>query len=190
MHAGGTLVEHSKWRIVRAFKSHRRYSQKLPFLSALSLGLALVPPGGPSALLAQQPAASGAKVFSGAEIDRKLAGLATESAATGGGSAVLENYGSHAIVLSLRSTTGNAEIHAHFNDVILVRRGKATLCTGGTVIDGKTTADGETKGTGIRGCTRQTITAGDVIHIPAGTPHQILLAPKTTFVALVVKVRE
>jgi quercetin dioxygenase-like cupin family protein len=37
---------------------------------------------------------------------------------------------------------------------------------------------------------RQELRAGDVAHIAAGTPHQILLAGDATFTAIVIKIRE
>ena len=99
-------------------------------------------------------------------------------------------YGTHAIKLSSRTTDGGAEIHAHFDDVMLVTEGNATLITGGTVVDAHTGSDGETHGSGIRNGIVQTISAGDLVHIPAGTPHQLLIAPGTSYSALVIKVRE
>jgi quercetin dioxygenase-like cupin family protein len=71
-----------------------------------------------------------------------------------------------------------------------VTDGSATLITGGTVVDAKTGADGETKGTRVQDGKSQTITKSDIVHIPAGTPHQLIIAPGDTFSTIVVKVRE
>jgi uncharacterized RmlC-like cupin family protein len=72
----------------------------------------------------------------------------------------------------------------------VVTSGSATLITGGTMIDPQTGADGEMKGTRIQDGTLQKITKDDIVHIPAGTPHQLIIAPGDTFSAIVVKVRE
>ena len=37
---------------------------------------------------------------------------------------------------------------------------------------------------------RQELRAGDVAHVPAGVPHQMLVAGEKTITSLVVKVRE
>jgi quercetin dioxygenase-like cupin family protein len=35
----------------------------------------------------------------------------------------------------------------------------------------------------------QTVSVGDIIHVPAGTPHQLLIAKGVLFSAFVVKIR-
>src|SRR5260370_35832471 len=52
-----------------------------------------------------------------------------------------------------------------------VVEGSATVVTGGTVADGKTTAPGEIRGKSIAGRNRHRLSAGDVLVIQAGTPH-------------------
>jgi len=131
-----------------------------------------------------------ADYFSAQDIQKQLADLAPKSQAAGSSGATLGDYGSHRIQLSVRNTSGGAEIHAHFDDVFVVQQGHATLTTGGTVIDAKTSADGETKGSGISDGHVQEISAGDVVNIPAGTPHQLKIAPGTAFSTIVVKVKE
>jgi mannose-6-phosphate isomerase-like protein (cupin superfamily) len=131
-----------------------------------------------------------AEVFSSSEIHGKMAQSAEQAKVKGSGGVVLGSYGSHAIQLSARTASGGAEIHAHFDDVMLVTEGSATLVTGGTVVDGHTNSDGETHGTSIKDGVSQTVSAGDVIHVPAGTPHQLLITPGTPYSALVIKVKE
>jgi mannose-6-phosphate isomerase-like protein (cupin superfamily) len=130
-----------------------------------------------------------AEVFSSAQIRSQLDQLAQQADAKGGGTSVLADYGALAIKLSERNASGGAEIHAHFDDVMLVTEGKATLVTGGDLIDAHTVSDGETAGSGIRNGTTQSVATGDIIHVPAGTPHQILIAPGTTYSAVVIKVK-
>jgi glc operon protein GlcG len=80
----------------------------------------------------------------------------------------ISNYKVHA---SRRTEPGMAEVHVEDTDIIYVLEGSATLVTGGTVVDGKTTAQDEIRGTEISGGQAQKITKGDVIIVPAGTPH-------------------
>jgi glc operon protein GlcG len=80
----------------------------------------------------------------------------------------ISNYKVHA---SRRTEPGMAEVHVKDTDIIYVLEGAATLVTGGTVVDGKTTAQDEIRGTEISGGQAQKITKGDVIIVPAGTPH-------------------
>jgi uncharacterized RmlC-like cupin family protein len=130
-----------------------------------------------------------AQVFSSAQIRSQLDQLAQQAGAKGGGTSILADYGALAIKLSERNASGGAEIHAHFDDVMLVTDGKATLVTGGDLIDAHTVSDGEIAGSGIRNGTTQPIATGDVIHVSAGTPHQLLIAPGTTYSAVVIKVK-
>ena len=72
---------------------------------------------------------------------------------------------------SHRDNGGEAEIHDHETDIIYVLEGSATLVTGGNVVAGRTTAPGETRGSGIEGGETRQISRGDVIIVPQGTPH-------------------
>jgi mannose-6-phosphate isomerase-like protein (cupin superfamily) len=130
------------------------------------------------------------EIFSSTQIHDQLAQLALQAKASGSGGATLGDYGTHALKLSERTASGGAEIHAHFDDVMLVMEGRAKLITGGEVIGAHNGANGETTGSGIRDGTTQTIATGDLVHIPAGTPHQLVIPPGTTYSALVIKVKE
>jgi uncharacterized protein GlcG (DUF336 family) len=80
----------------------------------------------------------------------------------------IANYKVHA---SHRDEAGIVEIHNKDTDIIYMLEGSATLVTGGTIVDGKSIAAEEIRGTGIdRGETRQ-IVKGDVIIVPDGVPH-------------------
>ena len=110
----------------------------------------------------------------------------------GDGSAgeTLKEYPQHFTMLSFRSRSGEAEIHADHADLFYVLDGCATLVTGGTVAKGRTTGAGETRGESIEGGTRQELRAGDLAHVPAGVPHQMLVAADKTVTCFVMKVRE
>jgi len=108
----------------------------------------------------------------------------------GSASETLKEYPQHCAMLSFRSRDGEAEVHEKFADLFCVLAGKATLVTGGVVNGARTVAPGETRGRLIDGGTRQTLRAGDLAHVPAGTPHQMLVKAEDTITCLVMKVQE
>ncbi len=70
-----------------------------------------------------------------------------------------------------RTGPGQVEIHDHETDIFYVTDGEATFVAGGTMVGGKQTAAGQHRGTGIKGGQTFTLKKGDVVTIPAGTPH-------------------
>jgi len=108
----------------------------------------------------------------------------------GSASETLKEYAQHSAMLSFRSRDGEAEVHEKFADLFCVLAGKATLVTGGVVTGARTVAPGETRGLSIEDGARQTMRAGDFAHVPAGTPHQMLVKTEDTIACLVMKVRE
>jgi len=113
-------------------------------------------------------------------------------AQAGGGSAAitLANYKAHYTMLTARTRSGGAELHQHYADFLFVIAGEGTELTGGSIQNPKDSPDGEVRGTGLVGATSHLLRKGDVIHIPAGTPHQAIEAPGQTITLYVVKVRE
>lgn len=105
-----------------------------------------------------------------------------------GGITQKADFGDHLLEISHRDATGRAELHKIKDDVMVIQTGTATLLTGGKVIDPKVTAPNEIQGSGIQGGVKHEVGPGDIINIPAGTPHQFLLAPGTQITYLVVKV--
>lgn len=64
----------------------------------------------------------------------------------------------------------------------MVQEGSATFLYGGTVDGGRDTDPGD-------GGTRQVLVPGDVVIVPAGTPHQVLMPAGDSVRYLVTKVR-
>jgi mannose-6-phosphate isomerase-like protein (cupin superfamily) len=108
----------------------------------------------------------------------------------GQASETLKEYPRHATMLSFRARDGVAELHENFADLFYVLDGRATLVTGGNVVGGQTIAPGEIRGASIEGGVRQELRAGDVAHVPAGVPHQMLVPPEKTFTSFVVKFQQ
>ena len=73
-------------------------------------------------------------------------------------------------------------------DVFIVAGGKAALVVGGSVVEGKTTAPGEIPGRSISGGDKKNLSAGDIVHIPARVPHQLLIDSGSQFNYVIVKV--
>jgi mannose-6-phosphate isomerase-like protein (cupin superfamily) len=113
-------------------------------------------------------------------------------AARDGGSAseTLDKYPHHYTMLAFRSQDGGSELHQNFADMFTILDGHVTLVTGGEIVDPKTTAPGEIRGASVKGGVRQELKPGDVVHIPAGTPHQMLVADGETVTYFVVKIEE
>jgi mannose-6-phosphate isomerase-like protein (cupin superfamily) len=100
----------------------------------------------------------------------------------------LANYGNHSVMVAYREGSGEAELHENQSDVFIVQSGQAILMVGGTVVGGRTTAPGEIRGASIAGGEKKQLAAGDIVHIPARVPHQVLLEGGGQFTYVVVKV--
>jgi hypothetical protein len=87
-----------------------------------------------------------------------------------------------------RAASGTPEIHDQWIDVTFVQSGQAALLTGGVVEGGSLASPGEHRGGTIRGGTRRRIGAGDLVTIPARTPHQYEIAPGDSLRYITVKV--
>jgi len=106
-----------------------------------------------------------------------------------GGSFVKDDDKNYQITAGSRTTPGTAEIHGNYTDIFYVLGGSATIVTGGSIVDEKTVAPEEFRGTAVKeGETRQ-LSKGDLIVIPHGTPHW-LQQVQGTFQYLVVKVHK
>jgi len=71
-----------------------------------------------------------------------------------------------------RDAPGEVEYHERVTDVMHVVDGTASVRTGGTMVDARETAPGEVRAREIDGGTTHRLSAGDVLAIPAGVPHQ------------------
>jgi mannose-6-phosphate isomerase-like protein (cupin superfamily) len=128
--------------------------------------------------------------WSPAELLERAKHLHKLAEAKGSASETIEKYPHHYTMLAFRNRSGGGELHQNFADLFYILNGHATLATGGEVVDPKTTGPGETLGASVKGGKSQELKAGEVVHIPAGMPHQMQLAEGETVTYFVVKVEE
>ena len=90
---------------------------------------------------------------------------------------------------SMRDKAGQVEVHDRETDVIYVIEGAATFVTGGTMVGGKMTKPDQHIGSDIQGGQTHHLTKGDVVVVPAGTPHWFKEVPASInyYVVKVVK---
>ena len=84
------------------------------------------------------------------------------------------------VVLAQRRTAGEVEVHAKTNHVFIIVEGEATFVTGGTLVGAKQTAPDQTRAASVEGGETHHLTKGDVITIPAKTPHWFKEVPTET----------
>jgi mannose-6-phosphate isomerase-like protein (cupin superfamily) len=100
----------------------------------------------------------------------------------------LSKFGNHLTMIAHREGDGDAEVHENQADFFFVQSGAATLVLGGEMVTPKTTAVHELRAPSIKGGQKHAIAAGDVVHIPAKVPHQLLIPAGTEFTYFVIKV--
>jgi mannose-6-phosphate isomerase-like protein (cupin superfamily) len=84
------------------------------------------------------------------------------------------------IVLAQRRESGLVEYHDHTNHVFIMVEGEATLVVGGTMVEPKRTAADQMRAPSLQGGTTYHMSKGDVITIPAKTPHWFKEVPTKT----------
>ncbi len=75
------------------------------------------------------------------------------------------------LVLANRREVGAVEYHEHTNHIFIMVEGEATFVVGGTLVGAKRTNPEQMTGTSIDGGETFHLSKGDVITIPAKTPH-------------------
>jgi uncharacterized cupin superfamily protein len=90
---------------------------------------------------------------------------------------------------SFRDRPGQVEIHDKETDIMHIIEGEATLVTGGTAVGVRATRPGQSVATDIKDGEVHHMTKGDVIVVPAGTPHWFKEVPKSVnyYVVKVIK---
>jgi len=93
---------------------------------------------------------------------------------------------SYYLMVAHRGERGEAEMHATMDDIFFAHEGTAEVIVGGKMA-GKEISAGEWRAPAIEGGRSITLSPGEVLRIPHGTPHQTI--PRGKFTYLVVKVR-
>ena len=138
------------------------------------------PAGGPA----------GFELWSGAQLKGFSKSLAPKMNAQKLATQQLGKWGNHLFMVAHREASGEAEVHDKQADIFIVQSGEATLKIGGTVVSPKTTAPGEIRGASISGGEDKKLGPGDVAHIPAKVPHQLLVDAGKQFTYAIVKIDE
>jgi glc operon protein GlcG len=107
------------------------------------------------------------------------------AAAFAKGMPLLESAG-YKIHASRRDEAGLAEVHLRDTDIIYALDGSVTVVTGGTVVEPREIGPDEIRGSRIEGGTIWALSKGDVMVVPAGTPHWFQQVDET-FLYYVVK---
>jgi len=84
------------------------------------------------------------------------------------------------VVLAQRREAGLVEYHDHTNHVFILVEGEATLVVGGTMVDPRRTTPDQMRAPSLEGGTTYHLSKGDVITIPAKTPHWFKEVPTKT----------
>jgi mannose-6-phosphate isomerase-like protein (cupin superfamily) len=102
----------------------------------------------------------------------------TVSATMAKGGSIINDHG--LVVLAQRRAAGEVEVHEKTNHVFIIVEGEATFVTGGTLVDARETAPDQRRAASIQGGETHHLTKGDVITIPARTPHWFKDVPTQT----------
>lgn len=114
--------------------------------------------------------------WSASELRTRDAALSKKVGADHSSRETLADYGDHRYRLLYRDADGNPEQHDAIVDTVFVQSGEGVLQLGGTMVGKRAGAGpGEYLGTRLDGGERHPLTAGDVVHIPAGIPHAFLV---------------
>jgi mannose-6-phosphate isomerase-like protein (cupin superfamily) len=140
--------------------------------------------------LLQGGAAPATQVWKASDIQARGRALSSKLDANKVATDMIATVGNRSFMVAHREGSGLAEFHETQADIMFISQGEVTMIYGGTIVDGKTTAPGEMRGASITGGTEAKLGPGDVLHIPAKTPHQMKLAPGAKVTYFVTKVVE
>ena len=101
---------------------------------------------------------------------------------------VQRDFGSHRVFIIHREESSLAELHETETDFYVVESGEATVVVGGEIVDARASAPGEIRGSAIQGGRGTPLKAGDVVNVPAGTPHRVLVEPGEQITYMIIKI--
>jgi uncharacterized protein GlcG (DUF336 family)/mannose-6-phosphate isomerase-like protein (cupin superfamily) len=134
--------------------------------------------GAASAQQDEELAIAGANVFKNGEVNPEATPAAVTyfekekvAAAFEKGAVLFNASDKYMVHASHRDKAGLGELHTKDADIIYVLEGTAVFVTGGTLVEPKPIAADEIRGKEITGGETRHLSKGDVIIVPAGTPH-------------------
>jgi mannose-6-phosphate isomerase-like protein (cupin superfamily) len=94
-----------------------------------------------------------------------------------------------AYVLVRRTVTSEPEVHARWDDVVIIRSGTGAIEMGDSLVGSRYRAPGERMGGSFTKSSRIVVHAGDVVRIPAAVPHAFVVSSAEPLEYLVIKQR-
>jgi mannose-6-phosphate isomerase-like protein (cupin superfamily) len=131
---------------------------------------------------------SGAVFWGAGDMKKMDKDLATKMDATKSGMGKLITMANFNAIVFHREGPGQSEVHENYADFVIIRSGEGAILVGGTSKNAKPTTPGETRGDGVEGGTKYKLTPGDMIYVPAGVPHQMIVEKGKEMNAIVIKV--
>ena len=144
---------------------------RLQFLAFMFLATAVA-----SSALAQQAAAPSMKTFMH---NKEIMGLIDKAKADRKGDAPLVaepilSMTPYRAQLEYRPGTSPAAVHEKDAELMVVLEGTGNIVTGGKLVDEKRTNANNLGGPSIAGGNSQAVVKGDMLIVPANTPHQVI----------------
>jgi mannose-6-phosphate isomerase-like protein (cupin superfamily) len=150
--------------------------RKLVFLLVLTIPLA-----------AQEPEPEGFAFWTRAELEGHTKLLSPKLGEQRIASQQLGKYDGHGMVVIHRDADGEAEVHEKTVDIFIVQTGAGKLVVGGKVVNPVKNGR-EVRGTAIDGGVTRELLPGNIAHIPANMPHQVLVPAGGQITYVIVKV--
>jgi mannose-6-phosphate isomerase-like protein (cupin superfamily) len=149
-------------------------------LTALLFAGFAAPAGGPE----------GFSIWKAADLKAFATSLAAKMGASKIATQQLASVGNYSFMAAHREGAGEAEYHETQADIMVIQSGEASLTVGGSVVNGKNTSPTEIRGASISGGVETKLGPGDIVTVPAKTPHQMKVDPGKQITYFVVKVTQ
>jgi uncharacterized RmlC-like cupin family protein len=144
--------------------------------------------GGAIALAATLAAGSALALTDGPPAHRSAAELRAAVAQTKNGLATSPlPTGTATVLMVRRDQPGEIELHTAQNDVLVAHDGRARVLIGDKVEGAHEVSPGEWRGGKMSGAHSYSMAPGDVLWIPAGLPHQVIVPAHGSFNYLAMK---
>jgi mannose-6-phosphate isomerase-like protein (cupin superfamily) len=92
-------------------------------------------------------------------------------------------------LLVRRTTSSKPEVHARWDDLVIVRSGTGAIEIGDSLVGSRYRAPGERIGGKFTGSFQIVVHAGDIVRIPAAVPHAFIVSGAEPLEYLVIKQR-